>query len=429
MNMQIKTLRDTLFSRLSKHFFYGWTIVAVAMLALFASGAGQSHTFSVFLGPVSAELGLSQTEWGAAYGLATLIAAFGLPYMGRLTDRFGPRHLLLAVATTLGIACIAFGSAFGLLSLGLGFAALRFLGQGSLMLNAANLVSRWFSRRRGFALSIMTLGFSVSMAVHPPFAQWLIDQAGWRQAWLWMGLTTWLLLLPAVYLLVHNRPHDVGLYPDGAADPAQPGESSGGVSLPGLTRAEALRTGAFYIICCGLFTLSMLVTALHLYQVSIFASHGVDPRIAARVFPVSALTMVITMPWIGRVLDRYPTRWVFICAQTVMVASLLCVTQVSGLVSAIAYAIVFGLNNALTITLFSFIWPRFFGLRHLGSIQGIGQMIGVIGASLGALPLGIAFDLFASYDTILLVLALQPAVCIILARFLHPPVLPESRQD
>ena len=127
--MQNQTLRDRLFQRLSQRFFYGWTIVAIGMLALFASGPGQSHTFSVFLGPVSSELGLSQTMWGTAYGFATLIAAFGLPYMGRLTDRFGPRNMLLTVAVLLGTACIAFGAAPGLLSLGLGFAALRFLGQ------------------------------------------------------------------------------------------------------------------------------------------------------------------------------------------------------------------------------------------------------------------------------------------------------------
>lgn len=411
-------LRDRVFAGASKRFFYGWAMVGIGMLALFASGAGQSHTFSVFLGPVSADLGLSQTEWGAAYGLATLIAAFGLPRMGRLTDRYGPRRMLLLTAVALGIACVAFGAALGLLTLGILFAALRFLGQGSLMLNAANLVSGWFERQRGFALSIMVLGFSLSMAVHPPLTQWLIEQVGWRQAWLWIGLSTWLLLLPAVYLLVRDRPHQVGLSPDGVAtepDPQRP-------TLTGLTRAEALRTRAFYIICAGLFTLSMLVTTLHLFQVSIFESHQVDPRIAARVFPVSAVAMVIAMPLVGRLLDRFPTRWIFATAQLVMVGSLVAVTQVYGLVSALVYAVIFGLNNALTMTLFAYIWPHFFGLRHLGSIQGVGQMVGVVGASLGALPLGIAFDFLGSYDATLFALAVQPAVVAVFALALRPPL-------
>lgn len=411
----------------STRFFYGWTIVAIGMLGLFVSGAGQSHTFSVFLGPVSADLGLSQTQWGFAYGFATLIAAFGLPYMGRLTDRFGPRRMLFIVAVLLGFACFAFGAIAGALSLGLAFAALRFLGQGSLMLNSANLVSRWFDRKRGFALGLMALGFSLSMAIHPPLAQWLIDQVGWRQAWLWMGLSTWLLMLPAVWFFVHNRPHDVGLVPDGVASEigdasATDGETARSPRLPGLTRAEALRTSAFYIICVGGFTLSMLVTSLHLFQVSIFESHGLDALVAARVFPVSAVTMVIAMPLIGKALDRFPTRFMFAFGQLVMVSSLLLATQVVDIGSALVYAAVFGVNNAVTMTLLSYVWPRFFGLAHLGSIQGVGQMISVVGASVGALPLAIAFDLTGDYDITLAALTVLPAMCFVLAFFLKAPL-------
>ena len=410
----------------SARFFYGWMIVGVGMLGLFISGAGQSHTFSVFLGPVSEELGLTQTQWGFAYGFATLLAAFGLPFMGRLTDRFGPRRMLLIIVSLLGVACFAFGALAGALSLGLASAALRFLGQGSLMLNSSNLVSRWFAQKRGFALGLMALGFSVSMAVHPPLSQWLIEQVGWRQAWVWIGVSTWVLMLPVIWFVVYNRPHDIGLTPDGVAPDAEEESkatrSGAEPALKGLTRAQALRTPAFYIICGGLLSLSMLVTSLHLFQVSIFESHGLDALIAARVFPVSAITMVIAMPLIGKALDRFPTRFMFAFGQLVMVSSLLLANNVSDTSSALLYAAVFGLNNAVTMTLFSYVWPRFFGLAHLGSIQGIGQMVGVVGASIGALPLAIAFDLTGDYDTTLAMLTLLPAVCFVLAFFLKPPL-------
>ena len=91
----------------------------------------------------------------------------------------------------------------------------------------------------------------------------------------------------------------------------------------------------------------MLVTSLHLFQVSIFESHGLDALIAARVFPVSAATMVIAMPLIGKALDRFPTRFMFAFGQLVMISSLLLATQVSDTSSALAYAVVFGLNKRL----------------------------------------------------------------------------------
>ncbi|MEP1930250.1 MAG: MFS transporter, partial [Roseibium sp.] len=89
--MSVATLRDQLFGYLNDRIFYGWVILSVAGLGLFVSGPGQSHTFSVFIDPISEDLGISSTEIASAYGTATLLAAFCLPFTGRLVDRFGPR--------------------------------------------------------------------------------------------------------------------------------------------------------------------------------------------------------------------------------------------------------------------------------------------------------------------------------------------------
>ena len=83
--------------------------------------------------------------------------------MGAFVDRYGPRKVLIVVSILLGIACIIFGAAAGIITLSLGFMVLRFLGQGSMMLGATNLVAQWFSNKRGTAMSIVMLGFGASM--------------------------------------------------------------------------------------------------------------------------------------------------------------------------------------------------------------------------------------------------------------------------
>ncbi|MDX1376333.1 MAG: MFS transporter, partial [Burkholderiales bacterium] len=420
-------LRESLFNALHRRFFYGWTILAVAGLGIFASGPGQSHTFSVFVGPIGRELGLSNAAIASAYGLATLGAALCLPFMGRLVDRHGPRRMMLAVILLLGLACMLLGAAAGVISLALGFAALRFFGQGSLMLNCANLVAHWFSRRRGFALSLMALGFGASMAVHPPLGQWLAAEIGWRKAWVVLGLLTWLLMLPPLLLLVWDKPEDRGLHPDGdrAAAEAAAANAQG---LPGLALREALRTPAFYIIVAGWGAIAMLVTTLHFYQVSILRAQGVSAEIAARVFPVSALTMMIAMPFVGRAFDRFRTRRVFAAGLLVTAAALIGVTFVQGLASAVLYAMLFGLNNAFSMTMFGYLMPRYFGRRHLGSLQGSGQMVAVVGASLGPLPVGFAFDYLGGATLTLRLLALIPFACAVAAMFLRTPAgVPHAR--
>ena len=117
----------------------------------------------------------------------------------------------------------------------------------------------------------------------------------------------------------------------------------------------------------------------------------------------------------------------FLAALFTLFGSLVSMAFVSDLSTALIYAIIFGLNNAFNITLFGYMWPRYFGRKNIGSIQGTGQMIGVVGASLGPLPLGIAFDLFGVYQIMLLSLASLPIVAGVLTQFLIEP--PSAYKD
>lgn len=429
--MPAESRRGAFALRLNERCFYGWVMLVVAGLGIFASGPGQSHLFSVFVTPISEDLGISRTAVSFAYALATMVAALGLPWVGRQIDRYGVRVVATWVALLFGLSQIAFSAVSSLVWLIVGFGALRFLGQGSLMLSCANLVSQWFDRSRGFALSLMAFGFSISMALHPPLAQWLIGEVGWRDAWIWLAVITWILLLPSFTLLVHNRPEDLGLQPDGgdrvAARASVLAAPRAGRADEGLTLAQALRTSAFWIIACGLATFSMLVTALFFHQVSIFESQGLDAATAARVFIISAVTMITFMPIVGRMLDRFPTRPIFAAALTTMSLALITMAFARDLPTAIVYSVMLGINNAAIQSHMSFLWPRYFGRRYLSSIQGAGQTIGVIASSLGPLPFGIYFDVFGSYTGALIGLAALPLACAVAVLFLRAPVL--SRDD
>ena len=400
-------------------------MLAVASLTMFASGPGQSHTFSVFLLPISEDLGISRTSVSGAYAFATLVAAFGLPHIGRLVDRHGVRTVLTAVGAALGAAAVAFGAVSGFVLLTLGFGALRFFGQGSLMLCAGNLASQWFDRKRGLALSLTMLGFSVSVAVHPPLAQWLTDAIGWRMAWVAMGVATWVLLLPPVLLLVFDRPEMLGLRPDGSSrDAATPrAEARRDDAVVGLNLAEARRTGAFWIILASNCSFSALVTAMFFHQVSVFEAQGLDATLAASVFSISAVVMVVTTPLVGMMLDRFRTKPLYAAALLSVSVALVAMSVVSDLRSAIVFSVLFGLANAAMHAHFTFVWPRFFGRRHLGSIQGVAQMGAVIGASIGPIPLGLAYDYLGGYGGTLVTLAAIPVICAGAVVFMRAPRL------
>ena len=465
---------DTFVHRVNRRLFYGWLLVAAGALMLFASGPGQSHTFGVFLNYVAEDLRLSHTEVSFAYGVASLAAAFGLPLAGRQVDRRGARRVLTVVSLLLGAAAIAFGFVNGLVVLALGFAAVRFLGQGCLFLGASNIVAQWFERKRGFALSLVWLGFSASVALHPPFSQWLIETVGWREAWFWLGVSSWALLLPILWF-VRNRPEDVGLRPDGrppaepetalrdgtqapasrieprdpatrpaadhhrgdaeapgaadVADPPAPPRTTGD-EIAGLTLKQTLRTPAFWIIAFGLSLIALLMTGLFFHQVAIFEHRGLDPHVATRVFAITAIVSVASAPFLGRVMDRTPSRFMYAGALIVMAGALTALHVVDDVTTAIAYAVVFGLSNACMHVNVGYLWADYFGRRHLGSIQGTGQTVLIVGASLGPLPFSLSLDLTGDYSTALIGSAvLSVLVALAAALFLRYPRQPAPEAE
>lgn len=412
---------ERIVGRVGERVFPGWLMVVIAAICMFASGPGQSFTFSVFLSPISQDLGISSGHITLAYSIATLLAALLLPHMGVLLDRLGPRRMLMLVGVLLGLACLFFGAAMNFLWLSAGFALLRFLGQGSTMMGAANLVSQWFVRRRGFAMSLMALGFAAGMALFPVVCTALIDTLGWRTSWVVLALATWVMMLVPLYLLVVDRPESIALAPDNdnaqlvATTEVEP-------ALSGLTLAQAREERAFYLLCLTWFVVGGLVTVLQFFQITVLAERGVDEMLAARMFAISAVVMVVAMPVIGRLFDIVRTRFA-IAAELVLIAlALFSITRVDSLASAVFYAVVFGLTTAFMMTMFGYIWPRYFGRAHLGSIQGAGQMVGVIGASLAPLPVGYAIDLFGSTVWVIRLLAvLSFIVAVVVVLWLRTP--------
>ena len=413
-------MRKNILNYVNAKFFYGWIIVGIANIGIFSSGPGQSHTFSVFVEPISQDLELSSASIASAYGLATLIAAFLLPYMGKIIDRYGARVSLIIISIILGISCIFFGAASNFLMLTVGFGFLRFFGQGSLMLGCANLVSQWFDSKRGFAMSLMALGFGMSMAIHPPVSQFLIDQYGWKYAWIILGISTWIIMVPSLFILAWNNPENIDLKPDGVKKSNLKNDEV--EAIEGLNLTEASKENSFYILAAMWFGMAMLVTTLHFYQVTILTNQGITTEFAASLFTVSAFAMVVFMPLVGKFFDNFPTKYVLATGLLINSISLISITYSNSEAYSLFYAVSFGINNAFSMTMFGYIWPRYFGRKHLGSIQGTGQMIGVIGASLGPLPVGFAIDYLGSSLITIRYLSVYPIImAVIIIMFLKSP--------
>ncbi|WP_306975545.1 MFS transporter [Alkalibacillus salilacus] len=215
-------------------FYYGWLIVAVSALGVFFSGPGQTYAISIFIEYYIEDFDYSRSLVSGLYSAATLCAGFLLFTIGKLTDLYGQRIMMLVIGSSLAFATVWNALIVGPVMMFFGFFMLRIFGQGSMTLLPNTLVPQWFMHKRGRALSVMTIGGFAGAALIPPLNTFLIQTFDWRTVWLIWGGSIALIFIPAVLLIVRNKPADIGEVIDGRE------QSKGGRRYPSRLPSFAL---------------------------------------------------------------------------------------------------------------------------------------------------------------------------------------------
>lgn len=394
-------------------------MVAVATVAAFCSGPGQSFVFSVFVDPILADTGISRVQLSTLYAFGTAVSAVMVVVVARLADRFGARLMLAVVALALGVACFGMSFAAGPLALFFGFAALRALGQGSLPLTATMLASQWFVKHRGRAIAVVVLGIAASNALLPPVTQALIVSVGWRGAYVALGLLVWVLLVPASLLVVRNRPEDLGLHPDGAAVPVE--EPGGGADMgEGRGFWRVVSSPDFWALAVPLAAVPFVVTALVFHQISILSDGGLGATAAAGAFVAFAAASAGATALSGALAERIGPRGILMVSLVLLFAAVVGLQFVSALPSAVAYSVLLGSAAGTQGVAAGMIWAHYYGRAGLGRVQGPATMVMISAAALAPLPLAAFRQLSGDYALGLLVMAAVPVACAVTTRFFDP---------
>jgi MFS family permease len=396
--------------------------------SLFLSAAAQTYGFSVFIDPMLAEFGWSRSFISAAYTAATLVSAGAVLLAGGLIDRYGQRSVITVTAAIYVVALLVMGSVTNPLSLLVGFTLLRVAGASVLTLAARTLVSQWFMRQRGRAVSLINLGKFLGMAAVPPVSAVLIAGFGWRMAWHILALFV-ALLIPLSLIFVRNRPEDVGQYPDGRSLDGADADSSAPPASEetSWTLREALRTRTLWLLLSASIVPSMIANGLSFNQISILAASGLPPTLAAITFSVESAVALPTTLAAGWQVDRFGPRYVLAAGQATLLLAMICLAFATNPGLAILFGVLRGLTTGLWILAAEVAWPAYFGRRHLGSLLGVSFAASFVGAAVGPLPFGLVYDAFGNYNYAIGGLAIFPAVTIWAALLAAPPAPKRSR--
>lgn len=386
--------------------FYGWLIVAIAMLVAFLGAGLNNISMAVVLKPLSEDLGWSRTTTAGAIAAGNLLGGLLAPGFGRLADRLGPRLLVPAGAATVGILV-------GLISLVTepwqfyaAYLPARALSE-TLLAGVVPLtaVTNWFYLQRPRAMGLVIMAVPLGSATMALSYQVIISHAGWRPIFVTLGvLLCGLAVLPPA-LLLRKQPEDLGLLPDGAPPagaatrrPPAGGASDPPAAEPSWEPGAAVRTAALWLIVVGwmIATLSMGGVAFHM--VAFFTDRQLSADLAAGALSLFALSGALGSAVWGVLAERVAPRVLGLAAMLVAAASVLVLLQVGSPLLAYGAALALGVSARGSGVLTQVLIARYYGRRSFGAISGFGEPFAKAGLGLGPLVAAAAFDLTGSYQ-------------------------------
>lgn len=230
---------------------YSWIVLVVGTLVVFGALGLARFGYTVVLPAMQVSLGMDNTQAGVL-ATANLIGYLALSVLGgALAAKFGPRRVITVGLVLAGGGMLLTSMVDGILPAAL-WRALTGIGSGASNVPVMALLAAWFaSRRRGLATGIAATGSSIGLIVVGPLVPRILTAFagdGWRISWLLFGGVTLVIALLA-WLLLRDRPEDLGLQPLGEAEKNRaPFDRAGALDWGRVYRAtEVWHLGLVYV--------------------------------------------------------------------------------------------------------------------------------------------------------------------------------------
>lgn len=379
----------------SDRIYYGWWVTSAFAVMVFTS-AGVRHAVGPFLKPIVADLGVDRAGFSLVIALALLLYGAFMPWVGSLVDRFGARLVTSCGSILFALALAATGLCTNLWQLAIVYGALASLGlaaTGPVVANA--VVSRWFHKKRGTAVSLLGSASMTGMSLMVPVVAWLILTIGWRMTYVAIGVFVLVVMLPMCLFVVRDTPESIGLAADG--EPLREGWST--AELAERTPVgEAARTLAFWQLCGTFMTCGFSMSLISAHGVPMLTDHGYTPIFASWVFGILGASSIFTTMLLGAASDRFGRRPVLASiylGRAFVFAGFFLIRD--NPTAILLVALVGGVTIAGTMSMTSALTADIYGRHSVGGILGVIFLAHQVGAATGSWLAGALFDSTGGY--------------------------------
>jgi len=366
-----------------------WTLVLAATIG-FSFHAVASYSIGLFMEPLNREFGWSRAQVSAGLTISALLSIPLSPMVGAMIDRWGSRRLaligLVMKAISIAIFSLADGSVWQWYAMWVFYAVVA-LGVKSTVWTAA--VSGSFNSARGLALAVTLCGTAISQTLAPPIARWLIEEFGWRAAFVWLGLGWGAPALIICYFFMYDA------YEKRVRRQSELGQA---IVVPGLSVAEALRSLPLLRIAAATLIIMTIGIGFIVHLVPILSETGFSREKASYIASLAGLAGIAGKLITGLLLDHCNPGKVSSATMVVMaIAFVLLLEPISSPGLVILSMIIVGYSAGCIVQICAFLTSLYAGLKNFGKIFGVMASMMALGTGLGPLIAGSVRDTTGSY--------------------------------
>jgi MFS family permease len=366
---------------------YGWIVVACSLVILVAFGT-LTGTFSIFLEPLSNEFGWERGALSAAFSICTFLGGLFAIATGRLTDKYGPRILVTITGVITGVVMFCMAEVSALWQVYLLWGVLGAVAMSCCIVPLSSTIPRWFTAKRGLAISMGIIGMALGGVIWPVLAQSLINSFEWQQAFRIMGIIAFAgIIIPAQFL--KSAPsHIQTAGNDTAGKPA--------AAIFGLTLKQSIKTTRFWIFGIILLLHNFYIMMVLVHLVPYATDTGISPLTAASALSIFIAVSLGAQLVAAFVVDKLGGVKVLVFSLVAAMLSLLLLPFTVSTVLIFMFAIILGITGAMN-TLQMIVTVELFGTKHIGTVMGVVLFFGTLGGALGPLFAGGIYDTAGSY--------------------------------
>ncbi|WP_424492981.1 MFS transporter [Salinimicrobium sp. GXAS 041] len=380
-----------------KDFFYfvkgNFRQVSFGWLLTFLSSFGQTFLISLYVPEIIRAFNISEGSFGAIYASCTLAASFIMLTVGHTVDHKSVKKVTAYTIICLAFSCILLGFSYHIGLLFIALTGLRLTGQGLLSHISMTIISKYYDKNRGKALSISSLGYSVGEAVFPVIIALVISWFDWRMAAIGSGVA---LLLYLIRLKFTKLDH---------FDKQLTGE--GRPSTLSLMRnyKEIVFDNKFSVMVPASFILGFSSTAIFFYQYVFVEDKGWSIQLYATFFTIYAATRFLFSLFGGLWVDKFTAKVLFRYYLLPMTLGLIPFALMDSIMGALIFLVLAGITTGVAGTVKTSLIAEIYGTEKMGAIRSVFTMFMVISTALGPLIIGFLIDAGISFSTIMLLIA------------------------